>query len=124
MTVSGGDEPVGRREYETYRDGNDRRVTRLETDLDASDQRHLEDMRAMAKQREQDVERWTMALRLRDEQRTRDLEAAAKQRETDQATAREHAEQGRRWTWGTVIGALAALAALGALAVDTLSKSH
>lgn len=124
MALSGGDEPVGRREYETYKDGADHRVARLEADIDAAEQRHLEDMRALAKQREEDVERWSAALRLRDEQRTRDLEVAAKQRETDQTAARNHAEQRRQWTWGTVIGVLAAVAALGALAVDTLSKSR
>ena len=107
-----GDEFVGSREFGIYREGNDRRVTRLEQDLDASDQRHLEDVRAMQKQREEDLERFNAALRLRDEQRSRDLEAAAVQREADQKGFRATAEQRKEWTWtrlGLILTTAAAL---------------
>lgn len=117
-----GDETVSRREFDLYTRGADQRVTRLETDLDAADQRHHEDMRSVAKQRELDLERVQTALALRDQQREHDLQVAAKQREDDQRAARERSEQRREWTWGRVTAVLTALAALGALAVDTWSR--
>lgn len=119
VTVSGGDEPVGRREYETYKDGNDRRVTRLEGDLDASDARHLEDVRATEKRRDEDNARWAAALRERDGQRERDRQAASDQLKaglqqirTELGQVAEQRQKSREWTWtrlGLILTTAAAL---------------
>ena len=117
--MSGGDEPVGRREYETYAKANDHRVTRLETDLDASDRRHLEDVRAIEKQRDEGNERWTTALQNRDAQRERDLQAASDQLKaalqqirTELGQVAEQRQKSREWTWtrlGLILTTAAAL---------------
>lgn len=110
---------VSSRTFEIYRDGNDHRVARLETDLDASDRRHLEDFRAVEKHRDEDNERWSTALQVRDAQRERDLQAASDQFKTGiqgiRAELQQVAEQrqkSREWTWtrfGLILTTAAAL---------------
>ena len=80
---------VRHREFDRYREAVDRRLADLERDVDALESEHDTDMDQLATQRTTDLQK-----------------------------ANERRQQHREWTWGQVIGTIAAAAALGAFALQ------
>lgn len=84
---------VRHREFDRYREGVDRRLENLERDVAALENEHDTDMHELATRR------------------TTELEKATELR-----------ERHREWTWGQVVGAIVAAAALGTLWLQALGR--
>ncbi len=104
---------IRRPEIELYMRGNDKRLDRLEHDVDALAERHDADLRDLAKQRERDLERLA-------EQREADTKAR------DLALAKVKAERtdSQRWTWQRTLGVITAMAAILGAYYEIFSHSR